>query len=51
MVVVQSLAAGLAVGGVFGLLRLAPPAPQSWAGVAGIVGIVLAWWITNRVVR
>lgn len=51
MTVLQGFLAGAAVGAVFGLLRLAPPAPQTWAGVAGIVGIVIAWQIVERVVR
>lgn len=38
-----ALAAGLVVGAVFALARTAPPAPQTWAGVLGIVGIVAGW--------
>lgn len=41
--VLQALAAGAFVGAVFGLLHIAAPAPATWAGVAGIVGIVAAW--------
>lgn len=43
--VALSLAVGLAVGAVFALAGTAPPAPQTWAGVAGIVGIVAGWQI------
>ena len=43
MEVVKALALGLAVGATFGLFRLVPPAPASWAGVAGIIGIVAGW--------
>lgn len=41
--VLTALAAGIVVGAIFGALRLMPPAPASWAGVAGIVGIVAGW--------
>lgn len=43
-----ALLVGLAVGGVFALARSVPPAPQTWAGVAGIVGIVAGWQIVGR---
>lgn len=45
--ILAGLAAGAFVGIVFGLLRLVPPAPPTWAGVAGIVGIVAAWQIVG----
>jgi XapX domain-containing protein len=41
--ILQALAAGALVGTFFGLLHIAAPAPATWAGVAGIVGIVAAW--------
>jgi XapX domain-containing protein len=47
----QGLALGLLVGAVFGLFRLAPPAPASWAGIAGIVGIFLGWLVVGAVVE
>ena len=46
--VLQGLALGLVVGVVFGLFRLQPPAPATWAGVAGIVGIVLGWMVVSH---
>lgn len=49
--VLLSFVTGIAVGVVFALVRVPPPAPQNWAGVAGIVGIVLAWWLIGRYVR
>ena len=49
--VLQGLALGLVVGVVFGLFRLQPPAPATWAGVAGIVGIVLGWMIVGAVLE
>lgn len=42
MNILYGFAAGAFVGLVFGVLRLTPPAPPTWAGVAGIVGIVVA---------
>lgn len=46
--VLQGLLLGVLVGGVFALFRLAPPAPPTWAGVAGIVGIFLGWLLVGR---
>lgn len=46
--VLQAFLLGALVGTAFGLFHLAPPAPATWAGLAGIVGIVSAWWLVNR---
>lgn len=46
--VLIALAVGLAVGAVFALARSVPPAPPTWAGVAGIVGIVAGWQAVGR---
>lgn len=46
--VLHGLLLGAIVGGVFALFRLVPPAPATWAGVAGIVGIVAGWQIVAR---
>ena len=48
MEVAKALALGPAVGATFALFRLQPPAPATWAGVAGIVGIVAAWWLVSH---
>lgn len=49
--VLVALAVGLVVGAVFALAHSVPPAPQTWAGVAGIIGIVAGWqavgWMTG----
>lgn len=45
--VVLALVVGAGVGVVFALARSVPPAPPTWAGVAGIVGIVAAWQLTS----
>lgn len=45
--VLQGLLLGALVGLIFALARLLPPAPQAWAGVAGIVGIVAGWQLTT----
>lgn len=47
----QGLLLGLVVGCLFGLFRLAPPAPATWAGIAGIVGIFLGWLVVGAVVE
>lgn len=39
MEIVYSLATGTVMGAVFSLLKLPVPAPQVFAGVAGIIGI------------
>lgn len=50
--ILYGLLAGVVVGAIFGALRLMPPAPASWAGVVGIVGIVAGWqligWLLAR---
>lgn len=46
--VAVALAVGAVVGAVFALARSVPPAPATWAGVAGIVGIVAGWQIAAR---
>lgn len=45
-----ALATGASVGVVFALARLVPPAPPTWAGVAGIVGIVAGWQVVARMI-
>lgn len=45
--ILQGLAFGALVGTLFALARLAPPAPGTWAGVAGIVGIVAGWQLVG----
>ncbi len=49
--VAAALVTGIAVGGVFALLRVTPPAPSSWAAIAGIVGIFLGATIVSAVVK
>lgn len=41
--VLQAFGLGLIVGAIFGVVKFDPPAPATWAGLAGIVGIVLGW--------
>lgn len=43
MLAVQSLAIGAVVGAVFAVAKMPVPAPQTLAGVAGIVGLWLGW--------
>lgn len=42
-----ALLVGLPVGGVFAVAGRVPPAPPTWAGVAGIVGIVAGWQLVS----
>lgn len=50
MTAVWALLLGGAVGVVFGVARLLPPAPPTLAGVAGIVGIWLGWLATSTLI-
>lgn len=43
MEVIYSLGTGAVMGAVFSLLKLPVPAPQVFAGVAGIIGIWLGY--------
>lgn len=40
---VQALVLGTMIGAVFALVRLPVPAPATWAGIAGIVGLLAGW--------
>ena len=44
-----SLITGIAVGGIFSLLKFPIPAPSNAAGIAGVVGIWLGLVIINFV--
>lgn len=48
MEVLLALLAGLLCGVVFALVRLPIPAPPTWAGVAGIAGILLGYLLMGR---
>lgn len=47
--VIWALLLGVAVGVVFGIFRMVPPAPPTFAGIAGIVGIFLGWLIVSGI--
>ena len=44
-IVLLSFLGGLVVGGLFKLLKFPVPAPNNWAGVAGIVGITAGYML------
>ena len=46
--VLQGLVLGLIVGVAFGLFRLQPPPPATWAGVAGIA---LGWMVAGAIME
>jgi XapX domain-containing protein len=46
-VAVAALTGGV-VGAVFAVVRLDPPAPATWAGLAGIAGIVAGWMAVSK---
>lgn len=45
--IVAALLLGATVGAVFAVARLPVPAPSTWAGVAGIVGLLTGWLAVN----
>lgn len=49
--IVLALITGMIVGGVFSLMRLPTPAPQSLAGVVGIFGIWLGFILVRMFVK
>lgn len=46
--VLQALVLGAGIGAAFGVFHLPPPAPQTLAGVVGLLAIVVAWWLVGR---
>jgi len=48
--ILLSGATGLAVGIIFGLLRLPVPTPPTLAGVIGIIGIFVGYLIARKLV-
>lgn len=48
--IVLSLLVGLAVGALVGGVKLPVPAPPTVAGIAGILGITVGWWLIRRFV-
>jgi XapX domain-containing protein len=47
LAILQGILVGLAIGVVFGFLRLQPPAPPTLAGVLAIVAIFAGWWLAS----
>jgi len=46
--VIMSTLAGLVIGILFARLKLPVPAPPNLAGVMGIVGIFIGYYVTTR---
>lgn len=46
--ILMSLLSGTICGAVFGFLSLPIPAPPTWAGIAGILGLFLGFLLSNR---
>jgi XapX domain-containing protein len=42
-----ALAVGVIVGAIFGAIKLPIPAPTNIAGILGIVGIFVGYWLVN----
>jgi XapX domain-containing protein len=45
---ILSLITGLSFGGIFALLKLPIPAPNTFSGLLGIVGLFLGYMLTQR---
>jgi XapX domain-containing protein len=45
---ILSLVAGLAVGALFAVMRLPIPAPPTFAGVLGIIGITVGFFLVSK---
>jgi XapX domain-containing protein len=48
---ILALVTGTIMGGIFSLMRLPVPAPQSLAGVVGILGIFLGYLLVKMFVK
>lgn len=46
--ILLALVAGFIAGVGFAFVKLPVPAPPTVAGVAGILGITVGWWIVRR---
>ena len=47
---VLAVVAGASMGFVFALLRLPIPAPPTLAGVLGIIGIAIGYYLASRII-
>jgi XapX domain-containing protein len=48
---ILALISGMIMGGIFTLIKLPIPAPANFAGVMGIVGIFLGYFLVKLVVK
>lgn len=48
--VAEAFALGLLVGVIFAAARQPVPAPSTWAGIAGVVGLFVGWSVMSWVV-
>ena len=46
-----ALITGFIVGAVFRLVRLPIPAPSTWEGILGIVGIFIGYLVVNYILK
>jgi len=46
---IQALALGFLVGAIFALFKMPVPAPATFAGVLGIVGLYAGWTALGRI--
>ncbi|NTW05474.1 MAG: DUF1427 family protein [Peptococcaceae bacterium] len=47
--VILSLGTGIIIGIIFALIRLPVPAPATWAGVAGVLGLFLGYLFATNI--
>ena len=49
MILIKSLTAGLILGYIFALIKLPIPAPITFAGIVGIIGIYIGYTLNTGV--
>ena len=47
--IMDNLALGAMLGAVFGFFRVMPPVPPTVAGLMGIVGVFLGWYVASGI--
>ena len=48
---VKALSLGMVVGGIFGIFKIVPPAPNNILGVIGVVGLWIGWSIIHTYIK
>lgn len=49
--IILTLIVGIVMGGAFSIMKLPIPAPQTIAGVCGVIGIFLGYFLVRMVMK